>query len=199
MDASHAFGTGRRNGTLESLLGTPLSPQEIGAGMIQALRQRFLWPGLTIAMMSVVAAGQLSMKGAGASALALFVVAVTLMLDISCISWVGLWNGLAASSATTAIVSTLAKVLVLPLAWLALLRGPFNQSSAVEFVGMYLVVALINNLLFRASARTRLQEHFRKLALRPYGAKMPHMESKWSPINWEGELRETEELPMPGV
>src|SRR5439155_25616044 len=55
MDASHTFSTSRRNGTLESLLGTPLSPREIGEGMVSALRKRFLWPGMTLGMLAMAA------------------------------------------------------------------------------------------------------------------------------------------------
>jgi hypothetical protein len=193
LDASHAFNASRRNGTLESLLGTPLSPREIGEGMVSGLRQRFIWPGVALATLGLGAAAYFATAGNGLLAAAVFVAAITLLVDIPCITWVGLWRGLASSGSTAAIVSTLARTLVLPLAWPAILKGLFNQSSDGEFLGIYFVAALVNNLLFRASARSRLCEHFRTLALRPYGGKTPHIESKWSPINWEGELAESEE------
>ncbi|MCI0536119.1 MAG: hypothetical protein L0Z50_12915, partial [Verrucomicrobiales bacterium] len=167
MDASHAFGASRRDGTLESLLGTPLSSSEIASGMVVALRHRFLGPTLTVALISLGAALKLFFAGESLAAAALVLAAATLALDISCISWIGLWRGLSAKGSTAAILWTTACTICLPAAWFMLLRGLFEHSPPAEFLGPFLVMSVANNLLFRASARTRLDEHFRTLALRP--------------------------------
>jgi hypothetical protein len=199
MDASHTFSTSRRNGTLESLLGTPLTTSAIGDGMVAGLRQRFLWPGISLSAIAFGAALYCFGTGNSIGAMAALVPVVTTVFDISCLSWVGLWRGLATSGSTAAIVSTACRTLLLPFVWWGFLRGLFDQRSAFELIPSYFLAALINNLFFRASARTRLTEHFRILALRPFGGKLPHIESKWSPINWEEELREAGAAPVSDV
>src|SRR5207245_8514760 len=62
------------------------------------------------------------------------------------------------SGPTAAIISTVARTLVLPLAWFGISRGVFNQSSTAETVALFLLAWLGNNLFFRASARARSEE-----------------------------------------
>ena len=53
---------------------------------------------------------------------------------------------------------------------------------------LWLFLSGFNDLIFLANARSILIEHFRVLALRPFGEKMPRVESEWSPINWQASV-----------
>jgi hypothetical protein len=66
----------------------------------------------------------------------------------------------------------------------------FSQSSHAELVVLRLVVCGVQDIIFLSRARNALLEHFRVLALRPFGAKAPHIESQWSAMNWEAEAND---------
>src|SRR5207247_1707762 len=65
--------------------------------------------------------------------------------------------------------------------------GVFQHSTPSEFTGLWLFLGVASGVVFLVNARDFFQQHFRAMALRPFGAKPPRVESKWSPMNWEAE------------
>ncbi len=59
-DASYAFATGRRDGTLELLLLAPLSAREIAAGTLSGFRRRYLAPLLALFVLDLALAAWLA-------------------------------------------------------------------------------------------------------------------------------------------
>ena len=137
----------RRNGELEQLLVTPLSPGAICRGHVLALERQFtapfllvllidavllLWGGLVAADYHATPAGlALSLPGgaitsAGPSSreqevvrcLILWAMAVLLVVDARALAWMGLWQGLITSTPIKAVRITLYRVLVRPVFWL---------------------------------------------------------------------------------
>jgi hypothetical protein len=86
-----------------------------------------------------------------------------------------------------AILATLGRILILP--WLCFAFGVaiFHESAAGELAILWMFLSGLNDLIFLLNARSILIENFRVLALRPFGEKVPRIESQWSPINWQAE------------
>src|SRR5213079_1885926 len=68
-DASYAFATGRRDGTLELLLLTPLSARGIAAGTLAGFRRRYLAPLLALFLLDLALAAWLALVGRLSSAI----------------------------------------------------------------------------------------------------------------------------------
>ena len=184
-DASYAFATGRRDGTLELLLLTPLSAREIAAGTLSGFRRRYLAPLLALFLLDVALAAWLALLGQGSSAILVGAAGVMLLVDSYSLCWVGMLRGLAAHDSSQAILATLGRILLLPWLYFAFGMGIFYRSAPGELAVLWLFLSGFNDLIFLANARSILIDHFRVLALRPFSEKMPRVESKWSPINWQ--------------
>ena len=115
-DASYAFATGRRDGTLELLLLTPLSARQIAAGTLSGFRRRYLAPLLALFLLDVALAAWLALRGRRPSAILVGASGVMLMVDSYCLCWVGMLRGLVARDSSQAILATLSRILLLP--WL---------------------------------------------------------------------------------
>ena len=183
-DASYAFATGRRDGTLELLLLTPLSAREIAGGTLSGFRRRYLAPLLALFLLDMVLAAWLALLGRGPSAILVGAAGAMLLVDSYCLCWVGMLRGLAARDSSQAILATLGRILFLPWLYFAFGAAIFYNSDPGELALLWLFLSGFNDLIFLANSRSVLIEHFRVLALRPFGEKIPRVESKWSPINW---------------
>ena len=186
-DASYAFATGRRDGTLELLLLAPLSAREIAAGTLSGFRRRYLPPLLALFLLDLALAAWLALVGRGPSAILVAAAGATLLVDAYCLCWVGMLRGLMARDSGQAILATLGRILLLPWLYFAFGMAIFHESAPGELAVLWLFLSGFNDLIFLANARSILIEHFRVLALRPFGEKMPRVESEWSPINWQAE------------
>jgi len=184
-DASHEFAASRLNGTLELLLSTPLQTREVASGMLSAFRHRFLGPLLALLLLDAALAAKLLFVNNRPGAFIAGAGAVMLLVDSYCLCWVGLWRGLVARDSVRAILATILRILILPWIFFAGGAGIFLQSTLAEFAGMWLFLGVLNDVVFLVNARDFFNEHFRTMALRPFGAKPPRVESKWSPMNWE--------------
>lgn len=184
-DASREFSLGRLNGTLELLLSTRLEPREVAAGMLRAFSSRFLGPLLALLLTDLFLACRFLAAHLGPSAFWVVVLAAMLPIDLFCLFWVGLWRGLVARDPVRAMAATLFRVLVLPWIVFGLLGAVFMNSTASEFAGLWLFIGIVSDVVFLVNARDFFHGHFRSMALRPYGARAPRVESKWSPMNWE--------------
>jgi hypothetical protein len=110
-----------------------------------------------------------------------------LLVDSYCLCWVGMLRGLAARDSSQAILATLGRILFLPWLYFAFGAAIFYRSDPGELALLWLFLSGFNDLIFLANSRSVLIEHIRVLALRPFGEKIPRVESKWSPINWEAQ------------
>ena len=184
-DATHAFAGDRRSGALELLLGTPLSVRELVTGMLSAFRQRFQGPQVVLISVDLLLAARLLFAGNGIGALWTGVMVLMFLADAYCLGWVGLWRGLVDRNAALATLSAAGRVLIVPWILFGAGAGIFSQSTQTELALLWLVVCGMANLICLSHAKNGLVEHFRVLALRPFGAKAPHIESQWSAMNWE--------------
>ena len=186
-DASYAFATGRRDGTLELLLLTPLSAREIAAGTLSGFRRRYLAPLLGLFLLDVALAAWLALVGRRPSAILVGAAGAMLLVDSYCLCWVGMLRGLVARDSGQAILATLGRIMLVPWLYFAFGAAIFYESAPGEMAVLWLFLSGFNDLIFLANARSILIEKFRVLALRPFGEKGPRVESQWSPINWQAE------------
>src|SRR6266545_506196 len=188
-DASHEFAASRLNGTLELLLATPLQAREVAAGMLSAYRRRFLGPLFALLLSDAMLAAKLFFANNRSGAFIVGAGAAMLLADAYCLCWVGLWRGLLARDSVRAILATLWRILVLPWLYFAAGFGIFHQSTLAQFAGLWAFLGSVNDVVFLLNAKDFFIAHFRAMALRPFGEKPQRVESKWSPMNWEAELK----------
>jgi len=186
-DASHEFAASRLNGTLELLLSTPLRSREVAAGMLSAFARRFLGPLCALLVLDAALVAKFLFVDNRPAAFITGAGAVILLVDSYCLCRVGLWRGLVARDPIRAILATLWRVLILP--WIFFVGGVgiFFRSTLAEFAGLWLFLGVVSDVVFLVNAKDFFHEHFRTMALRPFGQKPPRVESKWSPMNWEAE------------
>lgn len=195
-DAAHAFASDRRSGALELLLGTPLQVREIAAGIEQTFKRRFLWPTLALSLVDALLAFRLLASGQGVAALMIGGGTAMFLFYCGCVCRVGLWRGLVSMHSAIATLGTVWRILFLPWVLAGMVGILFAQSDAAELTIAWSILTVVNNLVFVRGAKQNLEEHFRVMALRPYGEKPPHLESEWSAIDWESIPKPIEtELP----
>jgi ABC-type transport system involved in multi-copper enzyme maturation permease subunit len=167
----------RRHGTLEMLLSTPLTVDEILNGEMLALQRQFGWPvvlALGADAVMLLAGLRDRLWDSSNEWLVLFLgIIVILIADLYTLAWVGFWLSLTAKKSARALLGTVARVLVLPWAMLvlglSLLTALPPQSAPGDLGEMGLLwtafaVALVNDAVFYTWARTNLVERFRLVA-----------------------------------
>ncbi len=172
-EASHRFATDRASGNLELLLATRLTPADLLRGQLSALRRRFIVPLAAVTLMDLVVcglAGEIEMKsGAGGMKTMLtgFLLWMVLLADLYALAWVGMWSGFSTARTYRAILSCLARVLLVPamiFAALIWLTGPMGSQLPVLALA-WLAITIITNLFFWVSATTSLEQGFKRLKL----------------------------------
>jgi hypothetical protein len=193
--AAFAFAADRRTGALESLLGTRIEVPEIASGVFRGSARRFFGPLAVSTMLCLALALRAALVDSGATALTLGLSAAVTLWDSYCLFWVGLYQGLAARTPAIGFMASLCRILLLPWAWffvsaqlLSRSAMPLVQVPLVQLVVLWIIIVVINHIVFLANARVSFRRYFRVLALKPFGEKNPHIESDWSPINWDEEL-----------
>jgi ABC-type transport system involved in multi-copper enzyme maturation permease subunit len=124
--APQSINMSRRNGALELLLCTPLTPQELVRGQVDALYNYFVLPALAIAgglpMAGVAGMSIMNSAPNWRADISLFAIGlpwiIVFLLDFHALAFVGLWNGLTHARADRAITKTVFAVLILP--WITL-------------------------------------------------------------------------------
>lgn len=182
--AAHAFAGDRRSGALESLLGTPLDVREVTTGMLQGFKRRFIFPTLLLCLVNALLAARLIAVGEKTGALFVAMLAAIFLIDCLTLCWVGLWRGLVAKHPAVATLATVSRIMILPWIWLGIVIGVFSKSSTEELAIAFAILTVVNSLIFWRGAKRSLYEHFRVMALRPYGEKPPYIESDLSAMNW---------------
>lgn len=166
-EACHQFAGARDSGALEILLCTPLTPQAIINGHLNAVRRLFLLPSLTMLALALVlfavhsgttvAARQSGAGGALLTIAALVVWGIAFM-DLHAAAHYGLWLGLKMRKPSQALSRTLLIIVGLPLL------------SAVCCWVIWPIVALVKNLVAMNYARDQLQRNFRDIVAARYEA-----------------------------
>ncbi|MSU19892.1 MAG: ABC transporter permease [Pedosphaera sp.] len=163
----------RHNGSLELLLSTPLSVEEILRGQILALKRQFVGPVFIILLIDLIMclAGRNDRWLETAHDWTMLCIGGILMFvaDLYTLAWVGMWLGLTAKKASFAASGALMRVLGLP--WFLLFgltsvmmlafsgfAGPQNF-----FLGAWFIIGMLNNLFFFTRARTKLSNEFRDI------------------------------------
>lgn len=167
-----SLNSSRRNGALELLLCTPMSPQDIVRGQVDALYGYFMAPALIVAagyaIVGGIGMGLANNSGfdseGGIFAYGLFWF-VYFVLNLHALAYTGLWNGLTNARVDRAIGKTVFAVLILP--WITLV---------VPVLGCLGLVGWPVFWLYWASGR--LNKRFRAESVKQFSAAQ---ESGWLP------------------
>jgi len=180
-EATRQMAEERHGGTLELLLSTPLSIEEILRGQWLALRRQFLWPVCAVVLILFVLM-QASLKPVispeqRTTLATIWLGGIVMFLaDLVTLYWVGMWDGLTTANAQKAAGNSLAKVILVPWGAMALLVVGISLHSARGGrppEGMFMFYAwlsfgLVTNLLYTAWSRTKLLTQFRAVAASKY-------------------------------
>jgi ABC-type Na+ efflux pump permease subunit len=183
--ASQRLAEEKAGGTLELLLSTPLTPEEIARGVWLAVRHQFLWPAVAtlvlIGVSAVVGAFFWTPMDTGerigwlATGTAM---AVMFVADIAALIWAGIWFGLAAKDVKQAAASTYAHIMALPtcvfillliaaMTLCALLRRDLPESYVLYLAGWF-VIGIANDILHFIGCRNLYYTRVRELAASRY-------------------------------
>jgi hypothetical protein len=155
LEASRRWCDERRSGTLEPLLVTPISAEEILAGQRRALGALFLWPMLLVLATNLGLLCDLVrwdlLRGRWADA-DFFIVAGLggaglMFLDCHALSLVGMWLAVKARGHRQAVFGTLARVMLGPwlaVACLVLMRGLGGSVATESIICWFGVCALLD-------------------------------------------------------
>jgi len=171
----------RKHGSLELLLSTPLTVQDILRGQFLALARQFLGPLVVVLMVGCAfMAATLSQTNfeSDRTAWAWFwaMGMVMLVVDLAALFWVGLWRGLVARNPNRAATGTIARIFVLPSVGYALVMlitaltsmRVGSDPSWPSFLGWWFGLGLATDLWFGAHSRHKLLSEFRVAAAQRY-------------------------------
>ena len=176
-EAGRQLAEERLHGTLELLLSTPLTVQEILRGQSLALTRQFLGP--LIFVLAIFSAFMLAMPPEMSDAedhvlWVLFWLAgmAMLIVDLVAFYWVGLWQALVAKNPHRAASVTIGRILVLPwivIAIASLVISIMGREMRAEpgpgfFLGLWFLTGVLTDVLFASQARTKLLTQFRVAA-----------------------------------
>lgn len=178
LEAGRQIYDDRRNSALELTLSTPLKVRDILEGQFLALLRQFGWAlGLIILLdvTAMVLGAQMRTYGAETSwVLSWVAVMIVLLVDAGTIATVGMWLGLSSRRSSRAVVLTLGSVLCIPwlilfalLTYMAIVR--FSRFESVPFfIGSYLVISLITDMVLFLWASGNLNSRFREVAVQRF-------------------------------
>jgi hypothetical protein len=167
-EVSHRFGDERRTGELELLLVTPLDAKDFVHGRVLAIKRQFLIP-IVVVLLIDLSFLLFALSANGYMALPYLVSIGMFVADTYTLTWVGLWQGVAAPSSTRAFARTVFLVLLLP--WLIFLAGVAGCAMLFAsglglgtMLGMWFAIGYFTDLAFCGWTMERLYERFRLLA-----------------------------------
>jgi hypothetical protein len=153
--------------------------------MCAAVRRRFMAPFLALILIDLLFVVRSLATSNNAAAIWTLLVAIGLVTDAYCSSWVGLWQGLVSRHPALATLATVGRIIALPWILFGAAAVVFVQSTPTELAFLWLIIGRIAAAICLSHAKNGLLQHFRLVALRPFGGKSPHIESQWSAMNWE--------------
>ena len=181
-EAPRRLAEDRRAGTLELMLTTPLTVQEILRGQRFALERQFLGPVLLVlavetlfmfaSLSEVISGGEraywVCLWGAGMMMFA---------ADLVTLYWIGMWQSLTAKNPARATGNSLALVMIIPwiviaLGMLFMALGPFSTGLGMDpgwiALGLWFVAGIGLDGVLTLRARRRLLSGFRLAAQQRY-------------------------------
>jgi ABC-type transport system involved in cytochrome c biogenesis permease component len=170
-EASRCFSEDRRNGTMELLLVSPLSPASIIRGQRQALASLLRMPAWTLIALNMflILAHKLTTPfGPQFETWTLVLTAGMALVaaDYYGLSWTGMWLGLRGRRHHRAVLGTLLRVMVPPWAVAFLLFAGLGRGalSFEEMLICWLFLGAAVSLMVGQFAQLQLRSHFRTLA-----------------------------------
>jgi ABC-type Na+ efflux pump permease subunit len=174
-ESGRALGEDRRNGALELLLSTRLTPREIINGQLRAVWRQFAPPVCALLVINLVALVVEFAKMRHTQAFRTWhpddraltigshvIVGLFLVLDSVALIWVGMWRGFIARKPNRAVMPAMLQIVALPgilfLLCISLSGGEFSGGGAMLLWG---VLGLAADLIFWALAFTKLMDNFR--------------------------------------
>ncbi|HYE33738.1 MAG TPA: ABC transporter permease subunit [Methylomirabilota bacterium] len=169
-EASHRLVEDQREGAMELLLSTPMTPERIIAGQWAAFRRQFVRPFLLLCVLEWIAFfNKLEWW-------AILGVQLVFWADLAALVYIGLWNGLISRNLTQALLRAAGLILFLPWAIFLLFVGPGGvfprwmgfERSGNSFAARMLIWTLLSLLISFACgywARRKLNTHFRAAVL----------------------------------
>ncbi len=186
---AYSFYTDRQDGSLELLLGTRLTNEDIFTGFVRFLLDQSFILFAFLTALDLLFSTALALSGYGDLATMPLAAAVTLWLSFLAARWVGVYRSLMVNLPALAMLTTFGRLAFVPLALSALfLWAP--RTNFVKVMEFWVVSSAMLALFFGHDARTTLVKVGRDLLLRPFTEKPPHLESEWSFINWDEVLNE---------
>ena len=185
LDAGRQLAEDRSAGTLELLLTTPLTVQDVLRGQRLALRRQFQGPVIVVLLVCLLfmlfgmtdTTSQLEPEYRTLWFLMWTAVMVMLVADLDGLYWLGMWKGLTARNPARAAAGNLASILLLP--WVALALVVFVGGGLLQpnvkpvllqlvLLGFYFGLGLATDLGFAIWARRKLLTQFRLVAAGRY-------------------------------
>ncbi len=171
IESSRRFSDARRLGELELLLVTPITVDDIILARMRSLKRQFLLP-ITIVLSVDIMLLLFGMKtagwwgNAGIWALGFLVNAGLFVTDCYTLTWVGLWQGLAARNSLHAFLRTVALVIAVPwivfVVTMVLLGVAFQPGTWA--IGWWFAVGICTCFVLCDWASRRLDGSFRTAA-----------------------------------
>jgi ABC-type transport system involved in multi-copper enzyme maturation permease subunit len=206
FEACRRFVEDRRSGALELILSTPLTPQEIIHGQWRALRRQFGAAIVCVLGADIILAGIGFLVSTGSTTIGnlreqyLFLAmlgasAIVFLADIFALGWLAMWRGMKARHSYTAVLWTLAQILVGP--WMLFYVGMsafmmavylprvikgnmtaattqrWDQWIPIIFTGLWFVISMAVAILSAWWARRCLLRYFRYQATASYQPARP--------------------------
>ncbi len=181
---AYSFYLDRQDGSLELLLGTRISVEEVFGGFYSYLLRhsgRVLW--LLTAIDLVSCASFIVARDMAFAALP-FAMGATLWSTVVGLGWLGVYRSLMTNHPLHAMTATFFRLSFFPL----LVTGIFllsPRADLAQIMVFWIISTAFIALFFAMDARSALLKHGRSLLMRPYSEKPPHIESELSFINWD--------------
>jgi ABC-type transport system involved in cytochrome c biogenesis permease component len=176
MEAARRFGADRRSGALELLLSTPLSVNEILRGQGLALLRQFGPAAALICAVDFLFLG-LGLRNVGSDRgewTALWLAGIVIFVfDLITLALVAMWSSLRSRKTSTAGLSAIVRVCIVPWFLMGLFIGvvaildlvfhfdPFGSISSQVFLAAWFFLSVLIDLLLGLSALHNLRTQFR--------------------------------------
>jgi len=180
-EASWTIAEDRRQGALELLLTTPLSAEQIVGGQRASLWRQFAAPVVMILVANGLSLAAELRQSSGAKATELvwlhLIAGGSLVMELSALSWVAIWQGLINRKSNRAVVWAMLRILAAPYAlflvilFLDALSGP---PGPMEWTGLLIFPGILGvgvNFFFALEANSKLLASFRLIVAEGYERK----------------------------
>jgi hypothetical protein len=183
---AYSFYTDRQDGSLELLLSTRLSMQEMFAAFTRCLLQQTKPLLVVLTLIDLVWSLYFGIEGTTWFILPP-AMAATLWVSVAGLGSTGVYRSLLSNHPAFAMIATVLRLSFFPTVISFL--GFFGSTTSVLQIALFWVISSgFAALFFGLDARAALEKHGRELLLRPFSEKPPHIDNEWSFIDWDEEV-----------